>query len=510
MKICLLWNISLCLVLSSFPAWAAEEQDDDWIDLLKTVDAAKHTVAGEWQKSGQEITVQAAQGARLALSWKPTAAYDFEVEFTRRSGSNSISLIFVAGGQQASLDLDGWGEHLAGIQNIAGETMRQNATRVADFELTNGRKYTALLRVRTDQVQALVNGKELALHRGDGTDLSLLDLWKLPDTSVLGLGSWEGAATFHRVRVRPVADEPAKVAKTSPGKPDNPGGKPSSPRSTAQADDLARLSDEFDDPATLRNWRRVFEDEKSSADQLQQLDIHRSQRGWMTMTPHTSTWYQDYRGVLVYKMIEGDFVATTSLRATNRAANGAPRSTYSLAGIMVRTPRDVTPRTWRPGSENYIFLSLGAAREVGRFSFEVKTTVNSQSVLEVTPAPGAEASIQVARLGQDFVLLRKEPGRPWTVHQRYRRTDMPAQLQVGFTVYTDYASASRLPAQQHNTQVMRGGNPDLKAAFDYLRFARPQPPERLRGQSFADARSVSDADLLQFLGEAAAAPATEE
>ena len=157
--------------------------------------------------------------------------------------------------------------------------------------------------------------------------------------------------------------------------------------------------------------------------------------------------------------MKGDFVATTAVHATNRAGDGPPRSSYSLAGIMVRTPRDVTPQTWRPGGENYIFLSLGAARNPGRYSFEVKTTENSRSQLQVADAKSPDALIQVARIGGHFLLLKKPAGGEWSVHQRYRRSDMPDELQVGFTVYTDYGSASRLRPPEQNTQVIRDGRP---------------------------------------------------
>ena len=71
------------------------------------------------------------------------------------------------------------------------------------------------------------------------------------------------------------------------------------------ADDLASLSDEFDNPQTLSNWKRVFEEERTGADQLASLDIGKTRDGWLTLVPHASTWYQDYRGVLVHKLSEG-------------------------------------------------------------------------------------------------------------------------------------------------------------------------------------------------------------
>ena len=467
------------------------------INLLNSLQPKTAGVAGNWQLRDGELQVDATAGARIALPWTPTAAYDFEIEFTRHSGRDSVALMFVAGGNQATFDIDGWGQHLAGIQNIAGRTMRENSTRVPNITLENNRRYKAAVRVRPDWVEAVLDDKVIATYRGTGSDLSLVPLWALPDRNTLGLGAWNSRTTFHSVTVAPIAATPEMVAKTQSTTPTT-AKTPTSP--PAENDDLVELSDEFTDPATLRNWLRIYQTEQTQADQLAVCEIGRPQRGWLTLVPHASSWYQDYRGMLVYKNISGDFVVTTRMRNTNRAGNGAPRSNYSLAGIMVRTPRDVTPRTWRPGGENYIFLSHGSARNAGRFEFEVKTTINSNSQLEVTPATSSEVLVRVVRVGPDFVLLRKDGDRSWQVHQRYRRPDMPKELQVGLTVYTDYSTISRLQPLQQNTQVIRGGNPDLRAMFDYVHFERPQVPASWRQRSIANSSQVSDADILAAFG----------
>ncbi|MCA9003715.1 MAG: hypothetical protein KDA70_00470 [Planctomycetaceae bacterium] len=268
-----------------------------------------------------------------------------------------------------------------------------------------------------------------------------------------------------------------------------------------QRDDLKQLSDDFEDASTLKQWSRIFQTEQSNADQLEQFDIGKTKPGWMVMVPYSSTWYMDYRGVLVYKEVKGDFVVTSNIRVARRGGDGAPRSNYSLAGLMIRTPRDVTPQSWKPGGENYIFLSLGSANRPGSFQFEVKTTLNSRSTLAVTDAGTPTAMIQIARIGDDFILLKKTPDGNWNVHQRYRRTDMPEQLQVGLTVYTDYSTASRLRPPQQNTQVIRNGRPDLVAGFDFVHFQRPAVPASLKGKSLSNKAEVSDSQLLQFLGE---------
>jgi hypothetical protein len=284
-------------------------------------------------------------------------------------------------------------------------------------------------------------------------------------------------------------------------------------------DDLTLLSDEFDAAHTLTNWQRIYQVEGWGNNVLQQFDINNSRAGHMTMVPYTSSWYAEWRGELTFKTVTGDFVITTDVEPRNRAGTGAPGSQYSLAGIMVRAPRTMTnPAQWTAGGQNYVFLSLGTANNPGSYQFEVKTTQNSQSTLYISNGAPARASIQVARLGPHLIMLRRAAGGAWQVHQRYSRPDMPTTLQAGLTVYTDWPVCETVGFQYQNQYVLTNGlrlpngstvsgcNPDLVAAFDYVRYARPQIPSNLAGANFSNAGSVTDAQLLTFLGEAANHP----
>lgn len=282
-------------------------------------------------------------------------------------------------------------------------------------------------------------------------------------------------------------------------------------------DDLTILSDEFDATHTRTNWQRIYQVEGWGNDVLQQFDINTSRPGRMTMVPYTSSWYAEWRGELTFKTVTGDFVITTDVEPRNRAGNGAPGSQFSLAGIMVRTPRSMTsPAQWTAGGQNYVFLSLGAASNPGTYQYEVKTTSNSVSTLQISGGV-PRASIQVARIGAHLIMLRRDQGGAWQVHRRYFRPDMPATLQAGLTVYTDWPVCESVGFQYQNQYVLTNGlrlpngvtvagcSPDLVALFEYVRYARPQVPGNLAGANFSSA-AVSDAQLLSFLGEPASVP----
>lgn len=261
---------------------------------------------------------------------------------------------------------------------------------------------------------------------------------------------------------------------------------------TAATTDTASLSDDFSKPETLKRWKRIHETEKSGADQVERCEIS---NGELLLMPYTSTWYMDYRGTLLYQDVTGDFAMTTSVRVTGRDGRSAPRSSYSLGGMMIRTPRADTYDNWSPGQENYCFFSLGSADKPGQFQYEIKTTQNSRSELEKYDSPNGQGIIQIARIGPDVILLLKYNG-SWRVVKRYHRPDMPKVLQAGLTVYTDYNSASKFGVREHNTTQISQGSPDLIARYDYVKYGFPKVPPGF------SAETASDAELTSVLGDA--------
>lgn len=301
-------------------------------------------------------------------------------------------------------------------------------------------------------------------------------------------------------------------------------------RQLLAATPIAGLSDEFDDASSIASWQRVNEVEGWNADQLQQWDINQTQPGRMVMIPESVVWYADWRGPMAFQEVTGDFAFTTQVHITDRDEIGGSDADdvpgdgqYSLGGVMIRTPRDITnPDTdWAPGSmaddgtnngENYVFLSLGYGAGANEFSLEVKTTRNSNSQLELT-ALGLDVSVvnvQTARIGTDIITLYQIPGEDWQVHRRYSRPDMPETIQVGLVTYTDWEKASDFDPFYHNGNVLNGDfdptpgqpfNPDLVAGFEYARYVRPDVPAALLGSDLTDSTSVSDSELLSFLGD---------
>lgn len=222
--------LSCCFSILSASLSTALAAEHDWQDLIPAINPQEST-SGAWSKEESELKVAASNGARIALPVKPTGEYDFEVEFTRNSGKDSIALIFTHGGKQASCEIDAWGQQLAGVQNIAGQDIRQNATRKESMQLKNGQRYRFSIQVRNEFVRCLLDDQEFALHRTDGSDLTLGSLWRIADTTQLGLGAWNSETVFHTVRIRSHSENPLMIASSSKTEPKKmkPATKPTQP-----------------------------------------------------------------------------------------------------------------------------------------------------------------------------------------------------------------------------------------------------------------------------------------
>ena len=296
-----------------------------------------------------------------------------------------------------------------------------------------------------------------------------------------------------------------------------------------RADDLVALGDEFGSNTTESRWLQIHDVEGWGANQLEAWDIHSTVPGHMRLLPHTSSWFANHRGVLVHKNIAGNFIVTARLLVGNRTSiAGIPQRNFSLAGLFVHRPTGrVAARPspvpagfpawppggayatdWLPGQEDYIFLSFGSAGNPGVRQYEVKSTVGSNSTLYFAnrgvPASG-EIELQMVVLGNTTVTLRRHPGGPWVVENRYTvgnpdpfsrmpsfdhdaNPATPPLHQIGITAYTDFDSINSqfglgfdpAGAFYQNYSVITPANgfaaqPDLLVHVDYVRFRRPDP-----------------------------------
>lgn len=232
----------------------------------------------------------------------------------------------------------------------------------------------------------------------------------------------------------------------------------------------ADLSDEFKDPATLSRWSRHHQRE-GWPDTMKRIEIDPSGDGTLVMEPWTSGWYAEFHGPFLYKEVTGDFSVTTRLQARGKSSE-IPSVQWSLAGLMVRKARTTGKADWKPGEENWLFLTTGIAEEPDKPVFESKTTVGSRSKLELNPARSGWLEMKIARKGPRFDLSYRYPGEDWVLHRTFDRPDLPRTVQVGLISYTDWYSAADLQRDplRFNSTKITNGKPDLVVLVDYVRF----------------------------------------
>lgn len=204
----------ICVAAFVTIASHAKAQEGKWESVLGAIDTSKAAVTGQWAVQDGALRVTAAQGSRLELPINASGEYDLRIRFARETGQHSIGLVVVHGGKQVAFEVDAWGMNLAGFQNIAGQTIQNNATRKNNVRLQNGQEYVMTVEVRKDGLRGLLDGQEIASVKTDGSDLSLPDLWKLRSVQTCGLLAWDCDAVFHTIEVRAVGSSNSLVART--------------------------------------------------------------------------------------------------------------------------------------------------------------------------------------------------------------------------------------------------------------------------------------------------------
>lgn len=212
------------------------------------------------------------------------------------------------------------------------------------------------------------------------------------------------------------------------------------------ADPLTRLNDEFSNPVTHSNWKRLDKDQGISPP-FSKLDFGKTRPGFLTIVPKTSVWYMDETGTMLHKLVQGDFMVTAKV-VTRGAINPSapPRNPYNSAGVIARDPNSGS------GSENWVVCNVGMQQS--STGSEVKSTRNSNSQLHLVDG-AADGEVRLARLGSAFTMLRRLKGeRSWRILETINRPDLPETLQVG---------------------LMCNGyqNADIIAQYDYVHYATP-------------------------------------
>ena len=204
-------------------------------------------------------------------------------------------------------------------------------------------------------------------------------------------------------------------------------------------DDLAALSDYFEDGVIDNSWT-VF-----NAADFSQEEVG----GRRHIIPTDKVvWYRANNGPLLYKLVDGDFKLTVQV-ITNQSAPLDLSRPYQYAGIIMRDPSSDST-----GLENYVFNVVGM--HIDELAVETKSTVDDESDAEQDQLwNDGDAELRICRVGDDFYLYKRHIGETvWITDRSFNRPDIGETVQAGIIGYT-----------QNN-------EPDLDAEFEYVEFSR--------------------------------------
>ena len=277
--------------------------------------------------------------------------------------------------------------------------------------------------------------------------------------------------------------------------------------STAGADDLAGLGDEFDARDNLDKWT-LFHEAFGWPDKIRHWDIGKTTDGALNLQPQHSAWVRDLNAPFLFQTVRGDFDvrARVRVRGAERAIAGG---TWSLGGLMARVPNGATAANWQPRRENWHFVTTGVGHVAGEQMTETKATFNSYSSLKLRPFPTGWVELRLVRVGMSVMALARADGeQEWQLRDRWYRMENNPDMQVGLIAYT--TSADVPPAPEDPERINRhrddAARTDMMLEVDWIRFRRPNVAAVRDWYAQVSANPFADADLpvrkvLELLGD---------
>lgn len=237
-------------------------------------------------------------------------------------------------------------------------------------------------------------------------------------------------------------------------------------------DELSILSDDFTNSQSLSNWQTHHQTE-DWPNFTSKVEIKETE-SIFHIEPTTSAWYGEFhRSPYYFKLVKGNFTVMTKLKVTGHNTP-SPMQGFSLAGLMLRSPRPNHIAKDKKGYENWMFLSTGSATKKGKPQFESKNTLNGKSKLKVFPSKQGWIYLSISRIDHQYYQCYRYDGeQQWTLLRVIDRPDFANEIQVGMLAYSGFWSLLKwyFNTKKFNTKETNNKT-DLIAQFDFTTFSR--------------------------------------
>ena len=144
------WQTSPVPAISKKPPGSMKFPLNQSVDVLRLIDIARDGVVGNWTAKGTELAVASGTGTRIVVPVVVDGGYDFDAEFTRTMGTDSINFILPVGSHACMAVLGGWKGGASGLMDVDGRDAMNpgNPIAVRPGPIETGHRYRASVRVR--------------------------------------------------------------------------------------------------------------------------------------------------------------------------------------------------------------------------------------------------------------------------------------------------------------------------------------------------------------------------
>ena len=180
-----------------------EEAWKDAVNLLTLAEPERDSLGdGKWTRRQDRLVSPKAKMHRLALPYVPPEEYDVRVSFTRKDSSECFVVDLVRNGQPFTWMVAGWGNNVLGFSMVQGKGAKDNPYSLKRPNmLENGRRYTAILQVRSDVVRAYLDGRLASECKVPASEFSPHATWSVSKSDILGVGANDCVYEVHQLEV---------------------------------------------------------------------------------------------------------------------------------------------------------------------------------------------------------------------------------------------------------------------------------------------------------------------
>jgi hypothetical protein len=221
-RLCLGTCMAMALLgISVFVSSADVHAQGSLIESLKPA----QVIVGDWRVVDGGLVVGAGAASRAVVATRVSTSYALTVEFTRTEGDNSVGVILPVGSSQCAFIMSVFNGEAHGIGIIDGKLARDNVSTIKPGKIETDHPYRLLIEVDVKDsavaIASTLDGRPFLEWSGQTRSLSMLERWKTPSASNVGLMTF-APTTFHKVTITPL-DRTMRMAQRAPSTNANDG-----------------------------------------------------------------------------------------------------------------------------------------------------------------------------------------------------------------------------------------------------------------------------------------------